>query len=481
MRVPWREVAGIAGAVVVLLLVVAPRYGWHRDELYFLQAGKHLAWGYVDQPPFTPLVARLADVVAPGNLVVLRLLPALATAATIVLGALLARELGATRGGVVAAAGVVAAGGFLLGAGHLLSTATFDLTAWMALLVVTARLLRTDDPRWWGAFGAVAGVSLLNKNLLVLLVGGLLAGLVVERRRRLLLSPWLAAGALFALAIAAPNLIWQANHSWPQLEMAKVLSRRLATSNRVQLVPLQFLLVGPAFVGLMWQGARFLARDPRGQPLRALLWAWPAGLALIFATGGRPYYALPFTLAVTLAGVAAVSQRGPARPLLGLIVPNAVISALIALPILPVPAVKVTEQLNEAVAETVGWPQMVDEVAAVVRGLPAADRAHVVLLAASYGEAGALDRFGPARGLPHAYSPHNSYADFRQPHDDHATVVAVRYRLADLEPFFRDCRQVARVDNHAGIENEAQGVPILVCHDLRQPWDVTWKALRFYA
>src|SRR5205807_1940593 len=139
-------------------------------ELYFLEAGKHLAWGYVDQPPFTPLVARLADTVAPGNLVVLRLLPALSTAGAVVLGALVVREFGAPPSAQIAAAGAVGAGGFALGVGHLLATAAFDFTAWLALLWIAVRLLRTDDPRWWIVFGAVAGVSMLNKNLLFLLV-----------------------------------------------------------------------------------------------------------------------------------------------------------------------------------------------------------------------------------------------------------------------------------------------------------------------
>src|SRR4051812_43131364 len=127
-HLPKRPVAAIALGASVLLLAVAPRYGWHRDELYFLEAGHHLAWGYLDQPPFTPFVARLAELVARDNLVVLRLLPALATATTITMGALLVRELGGSRRQIVLGAAVVASGGFVLGVGHLLSTAVFDLT-----------------------------------------------------------------------------------------------------------------------------------------------------------------------------------------------------------------------------------------------------------------------------------------------------------------------------------------------------------------
>ena len=294
----WRPVLSIAGAVVVVLMAVSSRYGWHRDELYFRVAGEHLAWGYVDQPPFTPFVARVAELVAPNNLAVLRLLPALTTGLTITLGGLIARELGARRPAQIAGAAAVAAGGFVLGVGHLLSTAVFDLTAWMALLWLTARLLRTGDGRWWIAFGVVAGISMLNKNLLVLLSAALVCGLLIERRWELLGSPWLFAGAAIALAIAAPNLVWEARHGWPQLEMARVLSKRLGGENRATLLPLQLVLVGPVLIFLLWRGARWLAREPSAQRFRVLLWAWPAALVAAFATGGRPYYPAPLTIVV---------------------------------------------------------------------------------------------------------------------------------------------------------------------------------------
>ncbi len=345
----WRPVLLIAGAVVTLLMAVSSRYGWHRDELYFRVAGEHLAWGYVDQPPFTPFVARIAEAVAPNNLAVLRLLPALTTGFTVALGGFISRELGARRPAQIAGAGAVAAGGFVLGVGHLLSTAVFDLTAWMALLWLTARLLRTGDGRWWIAFGIVAGISMLNKNLLVLLGAALMCGLLVERRWDLLGSPWLLVGAAIALAIAAPNLVWEARHGWPQFEMARVLSKRLGGENRATLLPLQLVLVGPVLIFLLWRGARWLAREPSAQRFRALLWAWPAALVAAFATGGRPYYPAPLTIVVMLAGVVATEQWGGVRRLAWFVTAGALLSVPIALPVLPVSAG--TANLNEAVAD----------------------------------------------------------------------------------------------------------------------------------
>lgn len=468
-----------AGGVAVLLLAVAPRYGWHRDELYFREAGFHLQWGFVDQPPFTPFVARVAHEVAAGNLVVLRLLPALATALTVVLGALIVRELGGGRSAQVAGAVALGCGGFVLGVGHLLSTAVFDLTASMATLWLVSRILRTSDPRWWMAVGGVVGLAMLNKNLVVLLLLAVAFGLVAERRWDVLLTPWTIGSGILALAIAAPNLLWQAGNGWPQADMAEALSQRLAGENRATLLPLQVIFLGPVLAPLLWWGARWLHRSAAGRPYRVLLWAWPTCLLITFATGGRPYYALPLTLAVALAGVVDLAERrGSARWLAWLVVPNALVALPLSLPILPLSTTSVTATANEAVAETVGWPELVDQIAGVIATLPPQEREDVILLTASYGEAGAIDRFGASHGLPPAHSAHNGYWDFRRPEEDSATVVAVRYSPETLARHFDRCDQVASVDNGLGIANEVQGQPIVVCRGLRGSWAEVWPRLR---
>ena len=476
-RVP-AQVWWIAGAVVMVLLVVARRYGWHRDELYFLEAGRHLAWGYIDQPPFTPFVARLADELARHDLLVLRVVPAVATGVSVVLGALLVRELGGGRTAQVLGAGVVAGSGFVLGAGHLLATATFDITAWSAALLVTVRLLRTGDPRWWMAFGAVTGAALLNKHLIVMLAVAVVAGMVADRRWELVVSPWAVAGAALAAAIASPNLVWQATNGWPQLEMAEVLSERLAAENRITLVPLQLLFFGPLVLPLLWWGARWLGRDPAARPFRPLVWAWPIALALVFASGGRPYYLFPLTLLVGLAGVVARDRDDAGLRRVALLVPaNALLSLPLALPVLPESTAAPIASVNEAVAETIGWPDFVAQVAAVVDGLPAGERDDIVLLAASYGEAGAIDRFGADHGLPQAYSGHNSYAGFRRPHVDTATIVAIRYPTTRLEPFFERCRLVDRIETPHDVPAEIRGTPIHICHGPVGGWDAVWPRL----
>ncbi|HEV2369336.1 MAG TPA: glycosyltransferase family 39 protein, partial [Acidimicrobiales bacterium] len=217
-------VAAISGGVVILLLVVSGRYGYHRDELYFLAAGHHLAWGYPDQPPLAPLLARVLSNLAPGSVSVLRVPSSLATGATVALGAASARELGADRWAQTLAAAVLASGGVVLGTGHLLSTATFDLLAWAVLVWLVLRLLRGADQRLWLVVGVVAGVGLLDSDLVAFLLIAIGVGLVLTGPRPVLRSPWLWIAALLAAVMWAPYLVWQAQHSWPELTVSRSIA-----------------------------------------------------------------------------------------------------------------------------------------------------------------------------------------------------------------------------------------------------------------
>jgi 4-amino-4-deoxy-L-arabinose transferase-like glycosyltransferase len=469
----------VAGGVLALLLAVAGRHGWHRDELYFRVAGQHLDWGFIDQPPFTPLLARIASEIADGNLYVLRLAPAVATAATVVLGGALVRELGGSRRAQVVGAGVTAASGFVLGTGHLLSTSTFDLLAWVAALALCARMLRTDDPRWWLPVGVVVGAAMLNKNLIVLLVASVVVGLAVERRWRLLVTPWAVVGGAVALVLAAPNLLWQAANGWPQLEMADVLAERLAVENRLTLLPLQILFFGPVVVVLLRRGATWLARSPDAVRWRPLVWAWPVGLVLTFASAGRPYYVFPLTLAVGLAGIVAIERAGADLDrFTRLVVANGALSVVIALPVLPAAWAAPVASSNEAHIESIGWPELAEQVAGVVASLPDDERDGAIVLAASYGEAGALDLHRDEHDLPPVHSGHNSYADFDRPSDDDATVVAVRYPASWIGQHFDDCQHVATIEVPHDVPNEIEGTPIHVCRGLRGTWPDVWERLR---
>ena len=256
-----RPVAAIAASVLALLLAFAGGYGYHRDELYFVQAGRHPAFGYDDQPPLTPLIGRASAAVFGQTPTGLRVASALALTACVVLAALVARELGGgARAQVVAAASLGASGALFLG--HLLSTATFDLAAWTVLLFLAVRLLREPTPGRWIGLGVVTGVALQNKWLVLLAVGSLVAGAVLARRGELLRTRWPWVAGAIALAIWAPNLIWQSEHGWPQQTLSGQIADEDPLGARLGFLPFQLLIVSPLLCPVWIAGLCVAAARP---------------------------------------------------------------------------------------------------------------------------------------------------------------------------------------------------------------------------
>jgi 4-amino-4-deoxy-L-arabinose transferase-like glycosyltransferase len=481
--IAWRYVLPVALAELVVEVAFANRYGYHRDELYFRTAARHPSVGYDDQGPLTPLLGWLSEALFGESPRGLRVVSAVAVSVAVVLVALLARELGAGSTGQLVAAIGTASSGFVLAVGHLLGTSTFDLLAWVATLLVVARILGGGDARLWVGAGVVVGFGLENKQLPLLLVAALAIGLAVDGKLgSALRSPWLWSGAVIALAIWLPYLVWQGAHGWPQLELAEDIRRDDGSESRVGLVPLQLLLVGPLLVPVLAVGLWRLVGDQRLRPWRALGFAYVALLVLTFASAGKPYYTAPFLLCLLAAGSPAVecwltTWRHRALVAAALAV-SAALSIVIALPVVPASRLESTpiRDFNEDAIETVGWPEVAGTVAGVFRSLPPAQRATAVVFTGNYGEAGAIDRYGPALGLPRAYSAHNAYARFGVPPDGAAPVVALGYQ--DPSIHFEGCRAAATVDNGVGLENEEQGGTVFVCTRPRDPWSELWTTLR---
>jgi hypothetical protein len=263
------SVAAVAGVVVAVLVAVSWRYGYHRDELYYLQQSTHLAWGSVDSGPLVIAIARAASNCCQGALPALRLLSALAAGGTVALTALMARELGGGRSAQWLAGLCIAAAGVLFGAGHLLSTTTFDILAWAGILLLVLRTLRTGNARLWLTVGVGVGAALLNKNTVFFLLLGLGVGLLATPSRRLLWSPWVLAGAAVAAAMWAPSLAWHADHGWAMFEMSRNLRREHSgVGVGVAFLPLQFLLMNPVTAPVWLSGLVLLEdrEEQRGAP-----------------------------------------------------------------------------------------------------------------------------------------------------------------------------------------------------------------------
>ncbi len=468
--VAWRRLVPIGLAELALLLATANGYGYHRDELYFRVAGRHLQWGYPDQPPLTPLLGRLSSSIFGDTPIGLRVAPASAIVACVVLAGLIARELGGDGAAQTIASVSLAVSGLLVVA-HLLSTTTFDIFFWTLLSWLLVRLLRTQDRRLWLALGLVTGIALLNKDLVLLFWASAAAGLAAGRRLPLVRSRYALAGAALALAIWAPNLVWQGHHGWPQLTLAHQISGEDSSANRIMFLPFQLLLIGPLLTIVWVGGLVWLARSR----YRTLAWAYAALIVLTLLSAGKIYYAAGIYALLLGAGGVWLERRGVSPWLAGAVaVVSLIPSALIGLPIVPVADLHSTPipAINNESQETVGWPSFARQIAAAHRTAPDA-----AVFTANYGEAGAIDRFGPALGLPRAYSGHNGYADWGRPPDDRRTAVVVGFDRGRLPSVFRDCRLAGRIDNGYGLDNEEQHGPIFVC-GVTEPWSAAWPELR---
>ncbi|MGO9206344.1 MAG: glycosyltransferase family 39 protein [Candidatus Limnocylindrales bacterium] len=481
--VPW-PVLLIAGLMVAGLLALSGAYGFHGDEMYYVVAGQHPAFGYVDQGPVTPLLSAASVALLGVSPTAVRVLPALEMAFVVVLIALIARDLGGSRRAQVLAAVTAALSGYL-GAGHLDTTTDPDLLAWAIILWLLVKLLAGGDRRLWLVLGVVTGIGLENKDTLIFLGAGLAVGLVLARRWEVVRSPlaWAAIG--IALLLWAPNLVWQATNGWPQITMARAIAG-YAADNRAQVVPLLWLFTGPLLfpvsaAGLMWTLSAKAAAPWRPIGIAALV-----ALVLVVISGGKAYYALGSASVFMAAGAVLLDRwlaRGHVRLKAASFAATAALSgALIAyltLPILPVATFAKTSLPSEVpdTANQIGWPQFVATVEGVVASLPSQQRAHAVILTNDYSEASPLVLLGT--GLPPVYSGHNACWDWGPPPADHTVVVHVGdWRPADWSAFFVGCHDVAHIDNGFGIQNGEQGEAVTVCTGLRAPWSAMWPALR---
>lgn len=471
----WRPVGAVSAALVALLLALSPRYGYHRDELYFRVLAEHPGWGYVDQPPFTPMAARVSMALFGDSPAALRVLPALAMAALVVLTALIARELGGGRAAQTLAAAGTATGAYVLIAGHTLLTVSFDLPFWAAAILFTLRALLRGG-RWWLAAGAVIGAATYNKLLIAMLVLALAAGVLAAGPRRLLMSRWLWAGALVAVVVALPNLLYQLTHDLPQLKMAAALGENKGGEMRVLFAPMQLLLFGPVVAVIGGFGFVRLWRDRR---VRALAVAYPAAAALTLVSGGRFDYTAGLILLLFAAGcvTAEAAGRDKIRSAGWSLALGGAGNAVIALPLVPLAVLGSTPvpMINEVARESVGWPALNAAVTGVLDALPPDERRRAVVVTANYGEHGSLSQ----AGLTRVYSGHNQLWEYGPPPADGDPAILVNAGRMSGE--FGSCEVRATVDNGLGVENEEQGVPVFLCRGLRQPWSATWDRWRHFS
>jgi Dolichyl-phosphate-mannose-protein mannosyltransferase len=485
-------------ATLALHFWVNGAYGYFRDELYFIVCGRHLAWGFTDQPPLTPLIAWASDE-AFHSLRGLRLVPAIASAATVALAAHAAGLLGGGRYARWLAGLAVLCGGALQLFGVILTTDCLQPLAWLAIALCIVKSQQKEEPGFWLAAGAIAGVAFLAKYTVALYLVSLAVGLLVTAERRLLVrwAPW--AGALLALAIAAPNLIWQAANGWPFIAHTAVL----AAKKNIPLTPVAFLAqealtLGPATAPVWIAGVAAFAFWKRFAPYRWIALSWVFLVAAAVIGRGRPYYLAPAYPLLMAGGAVALEAWLPrlARPAFAaLVLAVAVLTAPLFLPVLPIQDFIAYErairfrpstgerlrlgELPQYYADMFGWPELAAAVGKAYQALPPDERKRAVFFAWNYGDAAAVDFFGARWGLPPAISGHENYFLWGPRGADGSVVLILGGTRTGLLKMFRTVEPVGRVDNALAMPEES-GQTLWLCRELLKPIDEVWPRLRHF-
>ena len=494
---------GLALATVGLHVATSRGYGYFRDELYYLACAQHPAFGYVDHPPLIALIAGTTRAVLGTSTPALRFPTALAAGGTVFVTALIALELGGGALAVATACVAVMFGPIYVGIFSILSMNAFDVFFWALASWLLVRILRTGNERLWPVFGAIAGVALENKHSVAFFLVATVVGLAVTPARRHLVSRWFWLGMLIAAVLILPNVLWELAYGVPTLEF---LQNAQAYKNLAQ-PPLAFLaeqilVLSPLAFPIWLAGLAFYLALRDGRPYRALGWAYLVLLVLMIAQHGKSYYLAPaYPLLFAAGGL--VVQRWTRGRVLGWAVPcviaaSGLILAPLAKAVFPEetfiryqhalgqdPRAGVDERhelgaLPQMFADEHGWPEMVATVAHVYNALPPEDRAHACIFAQNYGEAGAVDFFGPALGLPPALSGHNSYWLWGPGRCDGTVMIVVGGTAAGLSEYYTDVVQADTIAGNSYCMPSESNLAVFVARRPRADLKAIWDDLKIF-
>ena len=462
---------GFAGAALVLQVsatLVGERfgYGYFIDELYYIACARRLDFGFVDHPPLAPAILRATIAVLGDSLAAIRLPSAVAGALTVLATGWLAARLGAGAFGQALASICVVVPPVLLVLFSFFSMNSFEILLWTCLLLVAVVMVEKNEPRLWLAFGALAGLALENKHTVATLALGVIVGLALTRERRLLRSRWLLLGGLVAFVLFLPNLLWQIQNGFPSLEFyrnATLLKNRPLPP--LQVVWNQILFMGPWTFPVWMAGLYFCLRRRPELRFLAIAYLFLFG-SLVVSQSSRPdriagLYPVLFACGSVAIEKAVRSSLGRALALT-VVVAGGLLLGPASLPILPPQTVSrfvaflgidtqiergegKRAELPQWLADRFGWKEIADQVVGIYGSLPADEKARAVILAPSYGHAGALELFGEGR-LPPVLSHQNTYHLWGRDELgalEGGVLISIGYGEDDLGHIYESVEQVA--------------------------------------
>jgi hypothetical protein len=426
----------------------------------------------------------------------LRSFAVLAEGIVMLLAGLMIRDLGGRRWAQVLGAVAVATSPLSIVQGGLFQYETLDYLCWVLLAFTVIRLLKSENPRWWLGIGAAIGLGMMTKYTIAFSVAGVVVGMLVTRNRRYLKSRWLWGGAVLALVIWLPNLLWEAQNQWISLYfLASIHTRDMQAGLTSGFLTDQILFnINPVMLFLVGTGLYYFFFTPAGKRYRMIGWMYIVPFILLILTQGKGYY-VGATYPMLAAGGAVwwegriariTSQRWVnAWRWITWSVLSAFAALLIAteLPVAPLGSAwwEVVSKSNNELKSEVGWPELVQQVAKAYNTIPVSEKTHAAILAASSGEIGSIDLYGPAYGLPRVISGFDSYWQYGYGNPAPTTLLVIGFDGSFLANF-QDCKLIAPITTPYNIQNDEiiSHSSIYLCHDLRQPWPQFWKTFQYF-
>ena len=499
-------VVGLAFCKLVVQLLAAGNYGLFIDELYFLATSEHLAWGYVDMPPGAAVLAWIARHMFGESVFGLHLLPALLGFVMMILTGIFVKMLGGGRlAQLLAGLGMFFANIYWLAFSYLSMNALEPLI-WMGCALILVRMSQTGERRWWLAFGILAGLGLLNKHTMLGFGFALLAGLLLTPSRKLVWSRWFFLGGGLALLIFLPNLVWNIQQGFPILELQANIRQagRNVQLSAVQFILEQVILMNPAGLLLWLGGLGWYFFHPQGKAYRFFGWSYLIMLGLLLVTDGRTYYLAPaYPMLFAAGGVLSeglqkmMNRRSVNWNLVWvshafILLLFGVLQTPFYLPILPPetytayskalqlrpPRLEVhdTSVLPQLFADRFGWPEMAAQTAEIYNSLSQKERAAAVILGGNYGQAGTIDFYGPALGLPKAVSGHQNYFLWGPRDQSGEVVITLGYSYSFLARYFNSIQMAAVFQHPYAMSNEFFN--IYICRKPIYPLDEVWDQFK---
>jgi hypothetical protein len=512
----------IAAAKLLLHLLPVARYGIFRDEMYYLACSRHMAWGYVDHPPLTVWVAWISRNVLGDSPLGVRLLPILAGAALVWLTGKLVREMGGGRfAQAMAALAVVAVPIYLVGHSWLTDN-VFEHLIWMGCVWLVLRAINSGDARYWLWFGVLAGLGFENKYSIAFLLLGLLVGVVLTPHRHFLKSRYLWMGVLACAVIALPNLLWQVHYHFPFLELIHNIrmGHRDVVRGPVAFIVDQAMIMNPILFPLWVGGVAWLffgkggsSEDRSGKEqisviqdsgtrYRLLGWTYVVLLTAFIALKAKNYYVVPIYPMLFAAGAIGLERITQTRRFgmwtrgvyIMLVIGVGGLLTPFSLPVLSPenflryekaigfqpPEIEHQQNgpLPQWFADEFGWQEMVEKVARVYNSLPPEERARTAIFSNGWGEAAAVDFYGPRYGLPQAISKHNSYWLWGPGKYDGSTMIILRSSGRHDREFFQSVETVAHVEHPYARRDEF--FDILLCRGPKASLQEIWPRLKLF-